>query len=163
MQATDVVGLDFRLVNTLSRVRTWLAAVLVFGLAGTIVELLLLEHYEDRWQFVPLFLIVSALGVLIWHVARPTVASVRTLQGLMALFVIAGPIGIGLHFRGAAEFQLEIDRSQPGWSVFEKAMKAKAPPVLAPGLMMQLGMIGLVYSYRHPALTDSVAGSKEME
>ena len=81
-------------MNTLSTVRTWLAAVLLFGLAGTIVELLLLEHYEDAWQFVPLFLIVVALGVLIWHRARPTAANVRALQALMALFVMAGPIGV---------------------------------------------------------------------
>jgi len=137
--------------------------VLLFGLAGTIVELLLLEHYEDAWQFVPLFLIVVALGVLIWHRARPTAANVRALQALMALFVMAGPIGVGLHFRGAAEFQLEIDRSQPGWDVFKKVMTAKAPPVLAPGIMMLLGLVGLVYSYRHPALTGSVGASREME
>jgi len=137
--------------------------VLLFGLAGTIVELLLLEHYEDGWQFVPLFLIVVALGVLIWHRARPTAANVRALQALMALFVMAGPIGVGLHFRGAAEFQLEIDRSQPGWDVFKKVMTAKAPPVLAPGIMMLLGLVGLVYSYRHPALTGSVGASREME
>lgn len=137
--------------------------MLLFGLAGTIVELLLLEHYEDGWQFVPLFLIVVALGVLIWHRARPTAANVRALQALMALFVMAGPIGVGLHFRGAAEFQLEIDRSQPGWDVFKKVMTAKAPPVLAPGIMMLLGLVGLVYSYRHPALTGSVGASREME
>ena len=137
--------------------------MLLFGLAGTIVELLLLEHYENAWQFVPLFLIVVALGVLIWHRARPTAANVRALQALMALFVMAGPIGVGLHFRGAAEFQLEIDRSQPGWDLFKKVMTAKAPPVLAPGTMMLLGLIGLVYSYRHPALTSSVSASREME
>ena len=150
-------------MNILSRVRIWLAVALVSGLVGTIVELLLLEHYEDRWQFVPLFLIVSALGVLTWHGARPTAASVRALQVFMALFLITGPIGVGLHFRGAAEFQLEIDRSQSRWSLFGKALRAKAPPVLAPGLMMQLGVIGLVYSYRHPALTGSVTASREME
>jgi hypothetical protein len=27
-------------------------------------------------------------------------------------------------------------------------MRAKAPPVLAPGIMIQLGLIGLVSSYR---------------
>lgn len=137
--------------------------MLVFGLAGTMVELLLLEHYEDRWQFVPLVLIAAALGVVSWHGARPSVASVRALQALMTLFVIAGPIGIGLHFRGAAEFQLEIDRSQHGWTVFQKAIKAKAPPILAPGIMMQLGVIGLVYSYRHPVPTGSLTASEEKE
>ena len=126
-------------------------ALLVFGLLGTITELLLLGHYEEGWQLVPLFLIVLALGTVVWHVARPSARSVRALQSLMALFLLAGALGVGLHFRGAAEFQLEIDPSQPRWNMFKKVMHAKAPPVLAPGAMMQLGLLGLVYAYRHPA------------
>ena len=31
-------------------------------------------------------------------------------------------------------------------------MRAKAPPVLASGIMVQFGLLGLVYAYRHPAL-----------
>jgi hypothetical protein len=31
------------------------------------------------------------------------------------------------------------------------------PPLLAPGVMMQLGLIGLAYTYKHPALN----GAKE--
>ena len=66
----------------------------------------------------------------------------------MALFVIAGILGVWLHYRGAAEFQLEMDASQHGPALWWKALRAKAPPVLAPGLMMQLGFLGLVFAYR---------------
>ena len=127
-------------------------ALLVFGLVGTIVELTLLEHYEEAWQFVPLGLIALALGVVAWHVLRPHAGNVRALQGVMCLFLLAGTVGVGLHLYGAAEFQIEIDPSQSRWEVFKKAMHAQAPPVLAPGVMMQLGLIGLIYSYRHPSL-----------
>ncbi|HYJ16246.1 MAG TPA: hypothetical protein VE170_12200 [Candidatus Limnocylindria bacterium] len=32
---------------------------------------------------------------------------------------------------------------------------AKAPPLLAPGSMVQLGLLGLAYTYKHPALKSS--------
>jgi hypothetical protein len=53
------------------------------------------------------------------------------------------------------EFQLEIDPSLPRWELFKKVMRAQAPPALAPGVMMQLGLVGLVALYRHPTLKGS--------
>jgi len=149
-------------VNTLSVVRRCLLAVLAFGLAGTAVELVLLEHYETAVQFVPLVSVAVAIGVLIWHRVKGDALSLRALQGTMLLFLIAGIAGVGFHFRGAAEFQLEVDPSQSRWDIFKKAMRAKAPPVLAPGLMVQLGLVGLVYAYRHPALDASELGSQSL-
>jgi len=49
--------------------------VLVIGLIGTVTELVLLEHYEQPLQFVPLLLIVIGVVVLAWHAARPDAAS----------------------------------------------------------------------------------------
>jgi hypothetical protein len=129
-------------------VRRWLIASLVLGLIGTIAELLLLEHYEEAWQVTPLVLIGAALVALAWDAARPSARTVRAVQAIMGLFVLAGVVGVWLHLRGAAEFQREMDPAQPRWNVFVKAMRAKAPPVLAPGIMVQLGLIGLVSSYR---------------
>ena len=139
-------------MNTISVIRRCLLAVLALGLVGTLTELILLEHYETAVQFVPLVSIVVAIGVLIWHRVTGDALSIRALQATMVVFLVAGIVGTGLHLRGAAEFQLEIDASQSRWEIFKKAMHAKAPPVLAPGLMLQLGLVGLVYSYRHPAL-----------
>ena len=128
-------------------VRRCLIAVLVLGLIGTIAELLLLEHYEEAWQMTPLILIALALVAIAWHGARPTARAVRAFQAMMGLCVLAGVVGMWLHLRGAAAFQREMDPAQPRWDVFTKAMRAKAPPVLAPGIMIQLGLIGLVASY----------------
>jgi hypothetical protein len=33
------------------------------------------------------------------------------------------------------------------WELVEKVMRAKAPPVLAPGMMLQFGLLGLAYAY----------------
>lgn len=128
--------------------------LLVLGLLTTGMELLLMEHYGDLWQLTPLVLIGLAIGILVWHGVRASAASVRTLQGTMMLFLLAGVIGGTLHFQGAAEFQLEIDPSIGRWELFNKVMRAKVPPVLAPGLMLQIGLIGLTYAYRHPLTTE---------
>lgn len=136
--------------SPLARIRWWLLAVLVLQLVGTLVELLLLQHFEDLLQCVPLVLIVLTLLLVAWHVARPRPANLRALQVTMWGLVLAGFVGIRVHLQGAAEFQLEMDRSQPRWNVFKKALQAQAPPALAPGVMLQMGLLGLVYAYRHP-------------
>ena len=48
--------------------RRWILGVLVLGLVGTVTELILLGHYEQPLQLVPVILIVMAVfvgGVLI--------------------------------------------------------------------------------------------------
>jgi len=136
-----------------SKLQRWLAGVLMFGLVGTIVELLLLEHYEDGWQFVPLALIGVGVGAVPWYVLRPTTASRAALQVLMTTFMAAGMIGVMLHMQGAAEFQREIDPAMDAWTLLTKTLRAKAPPALAPGLMIQLGLIGLVLTFTKESTT----------
>jgi hypothetical protein len=146
-------------MSTLSTIRRALFAVLVFGVAATGFDLVLMQHYEDSLQLVPLVLLAVGLAVATWHGVVRSATSVRALQGTMALFLLAGAVGAGLHYRGGAQFQLEIDPSQSRWQVFKKVMRAKAPPVLAAGVMIQLGLVGLVYTYRHPSLGVPRPGS----
>ena len=79
----------------------------------------------------------------------------------MALFVASGFVGVALHFEGNAEFQREIDPSINGLDLFWKVMRAKAPPALAPGAMVELGLLGLVYAFKHPALEGSAEKTPE--
>jgi len=136
--------------QVLELLRRWILGVLVLGLAGTVVELVLLEHYEEPLQYVPLVLIAAAVGVLAWLLVRHDAASLRALQILMALFVLACFVGFVAHFVGSAEYQLELDPDISTWDLLEKVLHAKAPPLLAPGMMMQLGLLGLAYVYTDP-------------
>lgn len=135
-----------------ARLRRFLLAILVLGMTGSGVELLLLGHFDDATQTVPLALIGSTLAVLGWHAARGGSASVRAIQILMVAFVGAGLAGVALHVRASMEFQREADPSLTGRKLYSKALQAKAPPALAPGVMLQLGLLGLAFAYRHPAL-----------
>jgi hypothetical protein len=131
----------------LERLRLWILGVLVLGLIGTVTELILLEHYEQPLQFVPLVLIGLGVVVLAWHAIRPGTASLRSLQIVMGLFVLAGFAGMAAHFNGSAEYQLELDPEMDKWELLEKILHAKAPPLLAPGMMLQMGLLGLAYAF----------------
>jgi uncharacterized membrane protein len=127
--------------------RRWILGVLILGLLGTVTELILLEHYEQPMQFVPLVLIVAAFVILVWEIMRHNAASLRALMIVMALFVLAGFVGVIAHFHGSAEYQLELNPDMSTWELLEKILRAKAPPLLAPGMMLQLGLLGLAYVF----------------
>ena len=79
-------------MGAIPAIRRLLLALLSLGLAGTSVELLLLGHYEDVSQFVPLVLIGAAIIVLVWHAIRPSRATIRTLRAAMGGFIpFSGP------------------------------------------------------------------------
>jgi hypothetical protein len=132
-------------------VRLALLAILAIGILGTGVELLLLKHTEDWWQWAPIVMLGAALIVNVAVALAPTAGTVRALQGLMLLFVVTGVVGTWLHYAGNVEWELERMASLSGLELFRAAIMG-ATPTLAPGTMVQLGLIGLLYSYRHPAL-----------
>ena len=84
-------------------------------------------------------------------VFKPSSAAVRLFQLVMLLMIISGAVGMYLHLQANMEFQLEMDATLTGWALLKKSIVAKAPPALAPGAMMQLGLIGLAYTFKHPA------------
>lgn len=138
-------------MSTLETLRAALLAVLTFGIVGMGVELFLLGHTEDAWQWVPIVLLAGALALIGYHVVRPGVASVRALQSVMTLFVAAGVVGVLLHYKGNVEFEREMYPTLAGLQLFKQAMTG-ATPSLAPGTMVQFGLLGLLYTFRHPAL-----------
>jgi hypothetical protein len=131
-------------------VRRMLLAILLLGLLGTCTELLLLNHTEDLRQWIPLALIGAGLVALVWHALTDSVASARATRWTMVGFIAGGLAGIYFHYQGSAEFKLESNPMLAGWALFWAAIGAKAPPFLAPGEMIQLGLLGLVYSYINP-------------
>jgi hypothetical protein len=130
--------------------RRFLLAVFLVALFGTGTDLVLLEHFEDRLQFIPFILLGLGLVVLAWHVVHRGRASVRALQVLMFLFLVGGLLGLVLHYRVSMEFQLEVNPELSGLELFLKTIRAKAPPALGPGAMIYLGLLGLAYAYRYP-------------
>ena len=69
------------------------------------------------------------------------------MQLTMVLLVAAGLLGVYFHFQGSREFQLEMDPQMRGTALVWHVLRAKSPPTLAPGSMVQLGILGLGYAY----------------
>jgi hypothetical protein len=135
--------------QALAAVRRFLLATILLGVAAMDVELLLLGHVEGFGQLAPVVLLACGLAVLVWHAITPRAATVRAVQLVMMLFVVSGVAGIVLHYRGNAEFELEMYPSLGGTELIGKTLTG-ATPVLAPGSMALLGLAGLVHAYQHP-------------
>jgi hypothetical protein len=136
--------------ETLASIRKLLLGALAVGVMGTIGELILLRHIDKPAQWIPLAALAAAVPILIWHASSPSPASVRTLQVLMLAFAVLGVVGVGLHYDGNVEFERELNPSERGWTFVRKTV-AGATPVLAPGSMVLLGLVGLAHTYRHPS------------
>lgn len=135
--------------------RRILLTILLLGIAGISLELWLMAHTEDVYQLIPLWLAGAGVAAGVVVAIRPSIGTVRLFQAVMVLFLISGVIGMVLHFRVNIEFQQEMDAALSGLALLQKAILAKSPPALAPGAMIQLGLIGLAYTFRHPALSPA--------
>ena len=118
-----------------------LLAIFTAGLLGTAAELLLLEHFEDWPQLIPLALIALGLGVVAWYWTSGNEASTKAFGTVIALFVFAGILGVILHYRGNVEFEKERAPELHGLALFWEAIRG-ATPALAPGSMILLAAIG---------------------
>jgi hypothetical protein len=135
-------------MSTLQMLRRFVLVILTIGMVGSAVELLLLNHDEDAIQLVPLVLLGAGLALVAWHALRPGTASAFAVRTVMVAFVAAGLAGVYFHYRANLDFQLETDPSLAGAALLWRILAAKTPPALAPGIMIQFGLLGLAYTYR---------------
>ena len=118
---------------------------------GVAAELILLEHYEELRQWVPLGLLAVGLPTTALAMAKPGRPALLALRAVMAAFVLAGAVGVYFHYSGNVEFELEMDRTLGGTELALEAIRG-ATPTLAPTAMAHLGLLGLLATWRHPAL-----------
>lgn len=124
-----------------------LLGILMFGMTGLLAELALIAHYEDATQSIPLALLGAGLVFLLLDVSFSRTWTQLAVQLAMVLIVAAGVLGVYFHFSGSREFQLEMDPQMRGTTLVWHVLRAKSPPTLAPGSMVQLGILGLGYAY----------------
>jgi hypothetical protein len=135
----------------LSTIRRILLALVLLGVAGLTLELLLLEHTESVTQLIPFAVLAAGFVSSMTVAIRPTWRTMRIFQAVMVLFIIAGLLGLYLHLRGNVEFERETDPSARGLDLVWRSLHGGIP-LLAPAAMAQLGLVGLVFAFRHPAL-----------
>jgi len=143
-------------VSLENRLRRLILALLSFGLVALGAELLAIGHYEDVWQWVPVALLGVTFLTILAHVIDGGRRGIALLQVLLILMVASGALGIFLHYQANVSFQLDTNPDLKGWELFTRVLHAIAPPSLAPGVMAQLGFMGLIYTYKHPARRGDV-------
>lgn len=130
--------------------RRLLLGLLLIGLLGSATELVLLKHYETGWMLLPFAAIALAVIAAVWRLARPSTRSVTWLRLAMLPLLVGGGLGMVLHYSGGLEFQADMDPTLSRWQLFWKVVRMQAPPALAPGILVQLGLLGLATSFRDP-------------
>jgi hypothetical protein len=141
MMSTDAVAVLRRLM----------LALLLFGMAGTLAELLLLEHTESRTQLVPIAMLALGLAAALAAAVIARRWSLLALRTAMLALLAGGIIGVIMHYRGNVEFELEMYPGLRGFGLFREALQG-ATPALAPGALVQLGLLGLLCTWHHPRL-----------
>jgi hypothetical protein len=134
--------------------RQLILALVFVGIVGLEIELALLRHAESFTQWIPHIALVAGLIVATAVYFRPGLGILRMFQVMMMIYVLVGALGVYLHLRGNVEFALERDPTLSGLRLLWKALRG-ATPALAPAALAQLGLLGLLYTYRHPALSEN--------
>ncbi|WP_115463068.1 hypothetical protein [Winogradskyella aurantiaca] len=128
----------------LSRVKKIVLTALLFITFGTVLELYLLDHYEDTKQLIPIICIGAMLLLMMVLAFRPSNVISKLFQFMLLITAFSGIYGTYLHLMANYEFELEMTPSASGWTLFKESLSG-ALPALAPGSMVILALIGYVY------------------
>ena len=139
----DSSAIDESAQVPLRRLQQLLLVLLAAGISGLELELVLLEHTESVWQWMPLVLLAAGLIATIAMFAHPNRPVRLAFRAVMMVLVIVGLLGIYLHFQGNIEFAREHDPAIKGLALVWESLRG-ATPSLAPGAMAQLGVLGLL-------------------
>ena len=145
--------------KTAGRLRDFLLLLYVIGSAGTVVDLILLGHLDDLRQAAPLLVLPAGLVALCWHRIRRTHRATRVFQFAMVLLIASGFLGLWFHASRNLGFAAEMDPSAAGWTILRESMTGPTPS-LAPGTIIHFGLLGLLYTYRHPWLRTRAAAAR---
>ena len=116
----------------------------LFIMIGTLLELYLLNHYEDTLQLIPVFCIAIALINSIFIYFRRSKVTFNIFKVVLFLTSLSGIYGVFLHLKANYEFEQEMSPTANFWELFLESISG-AFPALAPLSMVVLGLIG--YSY----------------
>ena len=116
----------------------------LFMMIGTLLELYLLNHYEDTLQLIPVFCIAIALINSIFIYFKRSKVTFNIFKVVLFLTSLSGISGVFFHLQANYEFEQEIKPTANFWELFLESISG-AFPALAPLSMVVLALIG--YSY----------------
>ena len=125
-------------------VKKMIVLALLFMMIGTLLELYLLDHYEDAFQLIPVLCIAFSLINLIILFFKRSKIMVKLFKLVLVLTSFSGIYGVFLHLQSNFEFEQDMKPTATNWELFFESLSG-ALPTLAPMSMLVLAFIG--YSY----------------
>ena len=125
-------------------VKQIIVLALLFMMVGTLLELYLLDHYEDAYQLIPVLCIAFSLINLIILLFKKSKKIINLFKLVLVLTSLSGVYGVFLHLQSNFEFEQEMKPTATNWELFSESLSG-ALPTLAPMSMLVLAFIG--YSY----------------
>lgn len=135
----------------LGRLRRFLLVLSALLCVGTVIELLLTNHWEDVIQLIPFALCGLGLVAIMVVLLYPQRLTLLSLRGCMALVALGSLFGIYEHLEHNLAFELEIRPNAVVGDIFMDAL-AGANPLLAPGILALAAILAVAATYYHPAL-----------
>lgn len=149
-----------RTIDPHRRLRRYAVALSAVGAVGGLVELATLRHWDNSVQLVPWIALVVLLAadVLVW--VKPTGAVLRLSRGLGVLSVVAATFGMVMHVKENYDTAPLDAVFGPQWETFSTISRVwhalngdvGPSPLLAPGLLAQVGLCLALSTVQHPAL-----------
>ncbi len=142
-------------LSTAQILRRIILGIIFIGTVGAVVELFFIGHYKEFTQWPPFILLgLTAIGVILMT-RNPSPRMVQLFRWLMVIVALSSLAGIFFHLKGNVEFKMETKPDLKGLTLLWKSMLGGIP-ILAPGIMAQIGMLGLGYTFKHPNLEVEV-------
>jgi amino acid permease len=129
---------------SLFKVKRILLLAFAFMTIGTLLELFLLEHFEDTWQSIPVLCIAVSMLVMLMLFFKKTRIITNLFKIVLVLSALSGFLGVYFHLNANFEFEQEMKPTANDWDLFVESLSG-AFPALAPLSMIILALIG--YSY----------------
>jgi hypothetical protein len=136
--------------ETLQIVRRWVLAAIVAVLIATEAELIFVRHFgNNNGQMIAVVLTSTGLISVGWHAIARDTMSIVVFRFLMYLFLVFGIDGLMVHYNFAAHAVLKLHPALTGLPLLYATLSGDIP-LLAPGMLIQVGLLGLLYTFHHP-------------
>ncbi len=149
-------------VDTSAPLRRGVLALALIGATSGLVELGTLRHWNGT-QLIPWIVFIVMIAMTGWIALRPSRPIIRIARPVSVLAVVSSAFGIYQHISENYS-TAPLDRSfGPKWEsmsmaarVWHAASGSVGPsPLLAPGLLAQVGICVLLATMNHPVLGDA--------
>ncbi len=138
----------------LRRLRRFLLALALFLFAGTLLELWLVQHYQDAIQWIAFFLGGTGLLAVVLVLLVNGRVAILILRVCMTVVILGSLFGIYEHVSNNIAFALEIQPNIPARELWWKGLSG-ANPLLAPGTLAVAGLLALAARYKYFAFASN--------